>query len=63
MLYFYAIIAENPFLTGKQNPPNWKNIFSQLGNYFFAVKWSCFLNIYAKAFQLSFSCFSCSNFR
>ena len=29
---------KNPFLTGKQNPPNWKNIFSQLGNYFFAVK-------------------------
>ena len=38
MLYFYAIIAKNPFLTGKQNPPNWKNIFFQLGNYFFAVK-------------------------
>ncbi len=38
-------------ITGKKNLPNWKNIFSQLGNYFFAVNQSAPMNIYTKAFQ------------
>lgn len=37
--------------TAKQYRPNWKNIFSQLGNYLFAVNHSAPMNIYTKAFQ------------
>ena len=43
--------------TGKKNPPNWENIFSQLGNYFFTVKCCLLVNKYTKASQLSFSLF------
>ena len=34
--------------TAKQYRPNWKNIFSQLGNYFFTVKYNLTANKYAK---------------
>lgn len=56
MLYFYAIIAYKSF-------SNWETESAQLEKYFFAVKWSRHLNIYAKAFVLLFSCFSCSYYR
>ena len=43
--------------TAKQYRPNWKNIFSQLGNYFFTVKCCLLVNKYTKAVVLSFSLF------
>ena len=40
-LYIHAVIAKKmKITTAKQYRPNWKNIFSQLGNYFFTVKYS-----------------------
>ncbi len=36
--------------TAKQYHPNWKNIFSQLQNYFFTIKYSLLANKYTKAF-------------
>ena len=43
--------------TAKQYRPNWKNIFSQLGNYFFTIKYSLLANKYTKAFLSPFSGF------
>ena len=63
MLYFYAIIAYKSFSNWETESAQLEKYFSQLGNYFFAVKWSRHLNIYAKAFVLLFSCFSCSYYR
>ena len=40
--------------TAKQYRPNWKNIFSQLQNYFFTIKYSLLANKYTKAFLSRF---------
>ena len=36
--------------TAKQYRPNWKNIFSQLQNYFFTIEYSLLANKYTEAF-------------
>ena len=48
--------------TAKQYRPNWKNIFSQLGNYFLTVKHSLLANKYTEAFQPLFSGYYCCLF-
>ena len=48
--------------TAKQYRPNWKNIFSQLGNYFFTVKYSLLANKYTEAFLPLFSGYYCCLF-
>lgn len=40
--------------TAKQYRANWKNIFSQLQNYFFTIKYSLLANKYTKAFLSPF---------
>ena len=41
-------LPKNEIPTAKPYRPNWKNIFSQLGNYFFTVKYNLTANKYAK---------------
>ena len=41
----------------KKSSVNWKNIFSQLGNYFLTVKHSLLANKYTEAFLPLFSGF------
>ena len=62
MPYIHAVIAENEIPTAKPYRPNWKNIFSQLGNYFFAVKYNLIANKYTEAFQPLFSGYYCCLF-
>ena len=57
MPYIHAVIAEKRDPTAKPYRPNWKNIFSQLGNYFFTVKYSLLANKYTEAFLPLFSGF------
>nr|WP_302335490.1 hypothetical protein [uncultured Prevotella sp.] len=52
MPYIHAVIVE-------KRDPNWKNIFSQLGNYFLTVKYSLLANKYTEAFQPQFFRFCC----
>ena len=55
-------MPKNEFPTAKPYRPNWKNIFSQLGNYFFAVKYSLLANKYTEAFLPLFSGYYCCLF-
>ena len=48
--------------TAKQYRPNWKNIFSQLGNYFLTVKYNLTTNKYTEAFLPWFSGYYCCLF-
>ena len=57
MQYIHAVIAEKRVPTAKPYRPNWKNIFSQLGNYFFTVKYNLTANKYTEAFLPLFSGF------
>jgi len=52
-------LPKNEFPTAKPYRPNWKNIFSQLGNYFLTVKYSLLANKYTEAFLPLFSGFCC----
>ena len=54
MPYIHAVIAE-------KRDPNWKNIFSQLGNYFLTVKYNLTANKYTEAFLPLFSDFVASS--
>ena len=62
MQYIHAVIAENEIPTAKPYRPNWKNIFSQLGNYFLTVKYSLLANKYTEAFLPLFSRYYCCLF-
>ena len=48
--------------TAKPYRPNWKNIFSQLGNYFLTVKYNLLANKYTEAFLPLFSGYYCCLF-
>jgi len=48
-------LSKNEIPTAKPYRPNWKNIFSQLGNYFLTVKYSLLANKYTEAFLPLFS--------
>ena len=62
MQYIHAVIAEKRVPTAKPYRPNWKNIFSQLGNYFFTVKYNLLANKYTEAFLPLFSGYYCCLF-
>ena len=62
MQYIHAVIAEKRVPTAKPYRPNWKNIFSQLGNYFFTVKYNLTTNKYTEAFLPLFSGYYCCLF-
>ena len=55
-------MPKNEIPTAKPYRPNWKNIFSQLGNYFFTVKYNLTANKYTEAFQPLFSGYYCCLF-
>ena len=55
-------MPKNEIPTAKTYRPNWKNIFSQLGNYFFTVKHNLLANKYTEAFLPLFSGFYCCLF-
>jgi hypothetical protein len=55
-------LPKNEFPTAKPYRPNWKNIFSQLGNYFFTVKYNLLANKYTEAFLPLFSGYYCCLF-
>ena len=55
-------LPKNEIPTAKPYRPNWKNIFSQLGNYFFTVKYKLTANKYTEAFQPLFSGYYCCLF-
>ena len=59
MPYIHAVIAEKRVPTAKPYRPNWKNIFSQLGNYFLTVKYNLTANKYTEAFLPLFSGYCC----
>ncbi len=48
-------LPKNEIPTAKPYRPNWKNIFSKLGNYFLTVKHSLLANKYTEAFLPLFS--------
>jgi len=55
-------LPKNEIPTAKPYRPNWKNIFSQLGNYFLTVKHSLLANKYTEAFLPLFSGYYCCLF-
>ena len=62
MPHIHAVIAEKRDPNCKTIRPNWKNIFSQLGNYFFTVKYNLLANKYTEAFLPLFSGYFCCLF-
>jgi len=55
-------LPKNEIPTANLYRPNWKNIFSQLGNYFLTVKHSLLANKYTEAFLPLFSGYYCCLF-
>ena len=55
-------LPKNEIPTAKPYRPNWKNIFSQLGNYFLTVKYNLTTNKYTEAFLPWFSGYYCCLF-
>ena len=56
-VYSCSNCRKNEIPTAKPYRPNWKNIFSQLGNYFLTVKYNLLANKYTEAFLPLFSGF------
>ena len=61
-VYSCSNCPKNEIPTAKPYRPNWKNIFSQLGNYFLTVKYNLTANKYTEAFLPLFSGFYCCLF-
>ena len=59
MQYIHAVIAEKRDPNCKTISPQLEKYFSQLGNYFFTVKYNLTANKYTEAFQPLFSGFCC----
>ena len=59
---FMQQLPKNEIPTAKPYRPNWKNFFSQLGNYFLTVKYILLANKYTEAFLPLFSGSCCCLF-